>query len=410
MNSLSDEQNKIYSYVVSWLRNAIHRYDEKQSGSSALSIAGYAGTGKTFMIPFIREAFPDNYRFAFCTYTGKASSVLRSRLENSKALQAYDYVGTLHSLLYIPIMGVREIDGRLFKVITGWRKKDDFADLDAIIVDEASMVSQTIWTDLMITGVPIVAFGDHGQLPPIDSSFSLMTNPTFTLNNIHRQALGNPIIDLSIKVRQGNPIPYGVHSPGVFKLRWSESKCKEVFDTIDFGPDIVMLCGMNKTRVALNNIARGKYGFTENFPYAGERLICLRNNRDSRIMNGQLGTLLWLMPNCSTPHLFEVSIQMDDFSDIYTGAIYDGCFGQESYADIIEKNTESRSRYYVEEAKKPVDYFDYGYAISVHRSQGSEWPRVVLFEERSSYWDEEFYRRWLYTAVTRSKEKLFIIA
>ena len=265
MNSLSDEQNKIYSYVVSWLRNAIHRYDEKQSGSSALSIAGYAGTGKTFMIPFIREAFPDNYRFAFCTYTGKASSVLRSRLENSKALQAYDYVGTLHSLLYIPIMGVKEIDGRLFKVITGWRKKDDFADLDAIIVDEASMVSQTIWTDLMITGVPIVAFGDHGQLPPIDSSFSLMTNPTFTLNNIHRQALGNPIIDLSIKVRQGNPIPYGVHSPGVFKLRWSESKCKEVFDTIDFGPDIVMLCGMNKTRVALNNIARGKYGFTENF-------------------------------------------------------------------------------------------------------------------------------------------------
>ena len=56
-----------------------------------------------------------------------------------------------------------------------------------------------------------------------------------------------------------------------------------------------------------------------------------------------------------------------------------------------------------------IDYFDYGYTLSVHKSQGSEWNRVIVFEQRTKHWDDNYYARWLYTAITRAKNKLFII-
>ena len=57
-----------------------------------------------------------------------------------------------------------------------------------------------------------------------------------------------------------------------------------------------------------------------------------------------------------------------------------------------------------------VDHFDYGYASSVHKAQGSEWERVVVFEQRTKHWDDNMYARWLYTAITRSMQKLFVIS
>ena len=57
-----------------------------------------------------------------------------------------------------------------------------------------------------------------------------------------------------------------------------------------------------------------------------------------------------------------------------------------------------------------IDAFDYGNCISVHKSQGSEWEKVVLFEQRTKRWDDKFYTKWLYTAVTRAKKKLLVIS
>ena len=56
-----------------------------------------------------------------------------------------------------------------------------------------------------------------------------------------------------------------------------------------------------------------------------------------------------------------------------------------------------------------MNVFDFGYAVSVHKSQGSEWDKIILIEERNSYQSDEEYARWLYTAVTRASKGLVIL-
>jgi exodeoxyribonuclease-5 len=170
------------------------------------------------------------------------------------------------------------------------------------------------------------------------------------------------------------------------------------------------LCGFNYTRVWLNQHIRNKSGFTKPDPYPGERLICLRNNRDAKIMNGQVGTLIWLVPY--RKHLDRMVIQFDDKSVPFEGIVHDSCFGKESYDTMFDNPsiTKEMKKEVAMDGYGAINFFDIGNAISVHKSQGSEWKRIVLFEQRSRHWDDDYYRRWLYTAVTRASEKLFIIS
>uniref|UniRef100_UPI0035D076B3 ATP-binding domain-containing protein n=1 Tax=Bartonella sp. MU70NMGDW TaxID=3243561 RepID=UPI0035D076B3 len=57
--------------------------------------------------------------------------------------------------------------------------------------------------------------------------------------------------------------------------------------------------------------------------------------------------------------------------------------------------------------KKRYDDFDYGYALTVHKAQGSQWNNVVLFDESFAF--REMYARWLYTGITRAAERLMIV-
>lgn len=420
MNNLSSEQSHVLKELVDWVRYVIKPSYVRVFASSDFEglvvpkpdnyrlVGGYAGTGKTHLIPHLRNEIYKigrGYTVAFCAFTGKASSVLATRLRDADAVYSADFIGTIHSLVYQPIY---KIDKWGKKVISGWKKKLEIP-CDMIIIDEASMVNEEIWKDLNSYQVPIVAFGDHGQLPPVGEDFYLMKKPDYILRDIHRQALGNPIIKLSMIVRNNGSIPYGVHDPGVFKIAWRERKSREIFEAIDFNEDVIALCGMNKSRVLINSMIRQKFGFDAPDPYPGERLICLRNNYVTKIMNGQLGTLMWLLP--VSDDMYNVTIEMDDFNDMYTGLVHNCCFGVESYGDVVDKADFKKNRERIKGTGfDSIDLFDFGYAISVHRAQGSEWKKVVLFEERSRYWDDDYYRRWLYTGVTRAKEKLFVVA
>ena len=77
-----------------------------------------------------------------------------------------------------------------------------------------------------------------------------------------------------------------------------------------------------------------------------------------------------------------------------------------SYLTIAEKKM---MRGKVGKKKLYFDSFDFGYCLTVHKAQGSEWGNVLLFEEISGYWDDEYKRKWLYTAITRSNDRLLII-
>jgi len=148
-------------------------------------------------------------KIAFCSYTGRAAQNLKNKLVEQNALTWRDTISTIHGLIYDPIENTN-------KEIVGWERKDEL-DTDLIIVDEASMVDSNIWMDLLSYKIPIVAVGDHGQLPPINGNFNLMANPQLLLTEIHRQAKNNPIIQVSIHARNTGVIPAKEYNAKVIK-------------------------------------------------------------------------------------------------------------------------------------------------------------------------------------------------
>jgi exodeoxyribonuclease V len=380
---------------------------------SYVTIGGYAGTGKTFLISVLRksinEQWKDRVRVAFVTFTGKASSVLQRKLQEQSAIYASDYCGTIHSLIYKPIVEYNKKTKKL--MIVRWERKKDL-EFDLIILDEASMVNLAIWKDLSFYKIPIIAVGDHGQLPPIGDKFNLMGKPQYILTEIKRQTLENPIIRMSQDIRNGIDIPYGFYdqkNKDVFKLSWNSSECKQLFNKLDYSTDdIIVLCALNKTRVTLNKIIRDKMGFTSPDPYPGDRIVFLRNNNQTGILNGMLGQVMFML--WEGKNIYNMSVKLDYYEEPYGGLVFNGCFGQEKYEEVCNDIHKKEYQEIIQNSQyKAIDLCDWGYCISAHKSQGSEFKRVVCFVEKSYYWDSEYMKKWLYTAVTRAKEKLFLI-
>jgi exodeoxyribonuclease-5 len=283
---VSKDQRRALDALLAW---------QKKYPSQYITLGGYAGTGKTTLIAILRKKLHKDkpkLKVAFCSYTGKAARVLKGKLTQQKALYTRDTVSTIHSLIYSPIENERA-------EIVGWERKSS-VDCDLIIVDEASMIDEEIWKDLLWFNVPIIAVGDHGQLPPIRGNFNLMKKPKLRLEEIHRQAKENPIIRLSMIARERGAVPVGEYGKGVKKLKRSNPIAGDEVDDLlaGYDPETLILCGYNNTRVKLNTFVRGKLGFlddieTQAIPQVGDRLICLRNNHEKQIFNGMHGKLRW---------------------------------------------------------------------------------------------------------------------
>ncbi len=385
---LSPDQSEVLANLMSWFHNKPTPY---------ITAGGYAGTGKTTLVSVLRLEIKEvqpKYRVAFACYTGKASQVLKQKLVASNALFPDDFCGTIHSLMYTAVV---DEDG---KILT-W-KRNTKLEYDLIIVDEASMVTSDIWQDLCRYQLPIIAIGDHGQLPPIDSQFNLMENPELRLETIHRQAKGNPIIELATMARQTGQVPFQSFSADVQKVDRNSDEAQELFNRwiTPHSKDTLVLCARNKTRIMLNKRVRDLFGFTEETPQIGETLICLKNNYEAdggAIYNGMLGTLKSIEPKYI--HWYDVEVEFHDENRVFKGEITQHQFHQEKLVDSVKGIHYS----------KVGDRFDFGYALTVHKAQGSQAKNVVVFEEYAPYMSDEEWRRWLYTAVTRASERLLII-
>lgn len=401
MIELSTEQQECHDFVIEWT----DRYLSGNKVSDHIVMSGLAGTGKTTLLGFIAKTIKEkfNVSIAFCTYTGKASVVLKSKLHEDFD-DGFNHIGTIHSLIYKPIIDP------ITKKILDWHLSNNI-DQQVIIIDEASMVSLEIWKDLMTFNVPIICIGDHGQLPPISkSTFSLMKNPDITIEQIHRQAAENPIIKLSMIARSNGNITEGIYGKEAAKLSWSHPSAKKAINSITLTDDKQILCGMNKTRAQINKRIRAQLGFNTPVPCVGEKIICLKNNKKLNIMNGQMGTIKSVTD--FSKHLFEMCLQMDGVDyDIYT-LVAKSTFGVVKYTEDIYNTvdpvirTEAKSSVYT---GNKINFFDFGYAISVHKSQGSEWNNVILIEEYNNYQSEDDMIKWLYTGITRAAKKLLII-
>lgn len=399
MKKLSPDQQKNLENLIDW-------YTSKKR-KSFITLGGYAGTGKTTLISHLAQKLHKNNKklaVSFCSYTGKATRVLKNKLhekykqakknQESPIVTTKDSISTIHSLIYTPIVDSQD-------QIIGWDKKEKL-NTDLIIIDEASMVDNKIWKDLLSYKIPIIAVGDHGQLPPIKGKFNLMENPNLKLEKIHRQAKGNPIIKYSILAREEGKVPVGTKSSPsgkVTKISQTDPYAQNEMENKigDYTNDTMILCGYNNTRTRLNKFIREAQGFTTPEPQRNDRVICLRNNYEKNIFNGMLGTIREIREE--DEKWYKALIEMDDEKNMY-----DGYISREQFNNPQSLN-------FTEQRSKTVhgDLFDFGYALTVHKAQGSQSPKVILFEQRFKNMDDEMWKKWLYTGITRAENELFII-
>lgn len=386
MIELSPDQQHALKAIMEW-----HR----AKSSPYITLGGYAGTGKTTLIAELRKQLHENYpklNVSFCSYTGKAARVLKTKIQEADIIKAGDTVSTIHGLIYSPIVNDKE-------EITGWMTKETI-DTGLIIVDEASMVDGDIWRDLLKYNIPILAVGDHGQLPPIKGEFNLMTEPMITLTHIHRQALDNPIIRIAQIARETGQIPAVRFGHKVRKVnRQTDIDAQDIVGEAlnRYHSDTLVLCGFNHTRIKLNKHIRQTREFESDKPVRKDRVICLRNNHAQQVYNGMLGTILSISDH--DKEWYKAEIEMDGEYAPYSGLIYKDQFNNVESMNFGEKRARLAQG----------DIFDFGYALTVHKAQGSQARKVVLFEERFKQMDDATWRRWLYTAVTRAEEELLII-
>lgn len=406
MINLSEDQGFVFEKISNWLANG-GVVVESQTNPMVLTLGGFAGTGKTTIVSSIAKEFNSAIRFAFCALSGRASSILANKLKDKGvAFDNWHYCGTIHSLIY---KAVENEDGEVIY----WDKRSSL-DYDVIVVDEASMISEDIFNDIKGYNLPILAVGDHGQLPPIEGKFSLMKSPDLRLEKIHRQAEGNPIINLSMEVRMIGKIPSGyVKNDRVNIVKKSEyvDFIKTIYsNNPESNLNSAVLCYKNATRSNINSIVRKNiFGNDDRTPSSGDIVVCLKNvkrYKSKPLYNGYRGILSnvksidgdFISSRVSFPH---------DMVDTYLNNIckHQFCF-QKTFSSFSELELFGMN---VSHWSEVGVLFDYGYAMTVHKFQGSSAENVILFNERPAPVSDEDYKRWLYTGVSRSSDRLTII-
>lgn len=382
---LSADQIEVYDAVMHW-RSDVNR-------RQYLKVGGYAGTGKTTLTAAIAFALEQmGEQIAFCAFTGKAVNVLARKLV---AAGVCGQCSTLHALMYRPKISSSG-------TIAGW-EKHPFLPFSLIVVDEASMVGTELWTDLLSYGLPILAVGDHGQLPPIgDSVVNLMTNPDLRLERIHRQAEGNPILALAQWVRDGNSHLH--YEPTDSRVSFIPSFAA-VADQIAADPNnMVSLCYTNKTRNAINRMVRQRKA-RQAIPEVGDTVICLRNNKP--IFNGMRGVISSINDKTDKWNNVHATVNFMDDNIQLKSTMFLPQFGNPKTIDKLESIDDGRGNH-------PHSWndlgmlFDYGYGLTCHKAQGSQFRDVVIVWE-NLFRDADTRNRWMYTAVTRAAERLMIV-
>lgn len=333
-------------------------------------LGGYAGTGKTTLARHLAEGVSGTVLFG--AFTGKAALVLQSK--------GCPGASTIHSMIY-----------RVKPSRTGptfvLNPDGPVSEADLVVIDEVSMVGPELGADLMSYGKKVLVLGDPAQLPPVNGAgYFTGRDPDFMLTEVHRQAAGNPIIRMSMDVREGKRLERGAYG---------ESR---VIDRRELGQRPIMaadqvLVGLNRTRHSVNGKMRALHGHDPSAPQAGDRLVCLRNNKDLGLLNGGLFTarkvrveddaidLIVTADGDPETHTVEVSVRPEFF-----------------------RGTEDRLQPH---QRRGFDEFTYGYALTVHKSQGSQWNDVVLFDEGDTF--REHAKRWLYTGITRAAERVTVV-
>lgn len=364
-SSWSPQQEQAIKAVKAWL---------KDDSQQVFKLFGYAGTGKTTLAKELAEGVRGKVLFG--AFTGKASLVLRRK----------GCVGasTIHSMIY-----------RIDEDNASWEPKfilnpdSPVADAALVVIDECSMVDAELGRDLLSFGTKVLVLGDPAQLPPVKGAgFFTEGDPDFMLTEVHRQARDNPIIAMSMKIRQGETLALGAYGSSLVIGR------NQIDAAAILAADQVIV-GLNRTRQSYNGRIRTLLGRTGDMPVRGDKLVCLRNDRQKKLFNGSL----WLVEKLKKARgdFVLMDVTPEDEQDEPRPTIvkvrrefFDGTDDTLHWED-----------------KKGTQEFTYGYALTAHKSQGSQWNEVIVFNEASAFRDDA--KRWLYTALTRAAEKVTVV-
>ncbi len=421
-------------------------------------LGGFAGTGKSTILPGIIErcGLDPISDVAFCAPTGKAAKVMGRKLRDA-GVNAQPT--TIHKLIYTPRLPraealAREItnlesritwiedndvdpdcvslNGDSFDVVEirsridrltvdlermmegdqdtiqfNLKDRYDFPpEVRLIVVDEASMCGHDIVNDMAYFGLPILAIGDPGQLPPVKDKHGFnVKNPDAFLTEIHRQAKDNPIIYLATRAREGEELKVGDYGDGVEVVLRKNDKA-----TLDFGRDAMLLVGTHRKKWVVTAAIREGLGYVESGPMSGEPLMVCRNS--TKIPSLVNGTIV----ECMTDHgdlqrgesRFDLRIKNID-EDSENNPEYNLTVTQPLFEEHVlrKRGKFTAPSLKAFDANRKCEHLDFAHASTVHKAQGSQWDDVILHDESGVFRADA--AKWLYTGVTRAAKRLTVV-
>lgn len=355
-------------------------------------LCGFAGTGKSSCVNLLVELLGINkYQVLYCGLTGKAVAVLRSK---------NCYANTIHSTFYR--VCVDPLTGQTF-----FAKRHSLNGcIKLIVIDEVSMVDGKMMEDILSFGVPVLALGDPGQLPPLFNPNPYINNPDVLLTEVMRQKGTSGILELATMSRNEEPIPYG---------QYIESNVIHIDEIRNIEKYDMVLCWSNKRRREINKEIRNKLGHDKisRYPLKGEKIVCFRNNLNDEIIyndttiNPVNGMLMYMQQDHVDYDKHSDFIDITcrpDFIDV------DLNFNLRSPKSMFDRyyNGKEIDNTEIDLFSIPKEYtvFDYGYCFSVHKSQGSQWDNVLFIDDYKGRRDQK--SKFLYTAITRAVKRITV--
>lgn len=409
--------------IESWLDGFPRRLPD------IFKVAGYAGTGKTTLISQLISRLGE--KDVYCAaLSGKAAHVMRSKgIKNAS---------TIHSLIYrleaqpiekiqqlqrqierasnIPANGdalrvlkakLRELSRPSFRL----NKDSKLREARLLILDEVSMVGEALAKDVLSFGRPTLVVGDPGQLPPVDgvdAGYFDAIDPDITLTEPQRQEAGSPIVEFATDIRLGRSCrKYG---KGVYGIKYEKLSRDELYAWFEKADQVI--CGLNRNRREYNVGMLRKAGFEGTYPIgSGERLICLKNDNERGLVNGMPVALTDVRDEGHQKY-FHARLLVTDRNGKFAEdrgevRIYKGHF--EAAIDGNDGRTGADAGY---RQRERLVELDWGYCITAHKAQGSEWNSVLVVDDGwglGRMGGEELHRRWLYTAVTRARKRVAVV-
>jgi exodeoxyribonuclease-5 len=371
----------------------------KSLNKQVFEIAGFAGTGKSTIVDIIiKECNLDISEVLFTAFVGKAAMILAM-----KGLPAKTIHSTFYDCIDVPKKddkgNVVMIDGRVLFTKKFIKKKKLPDEIKLIVIDEASMVNKQLRDDILSFAVPVIALGDLHQLPPVFGDAVFLVNPDVILTEIMRQKADNPIIHLATlaRERRWDEMDYGRYGT---KCLVCHKKDLLEYKSLLKNSNVV-ICGKNATRESLNGYIRKEvYGIESPDLIIGDKLICRQNNWEESLgdniflINGMIG----FVDDIDVESYNSRSIDIDFRPEFMESKSFTNLTIDYRYLNMPYGLKKTYMTYF--------NKFEFGYAITCHLSQGSQYNKVLIYNERMG--DDEFYSKWLYTAITRAIDKLVI--